>query len=198
MGIKRIVDVELWKDEKVELYTPEEKYFWLFLLTNPNTTQLGIYHITFKQMSFYLGYDIETCKKLIERFETKYKVIKYVDSELAIKNYLKFSIIKGGKPVEDCLVKEIKNTKHKELIDWVFKGIDIDTCNETIKKVHSLYINNIYINDNENEDTLTYRSTYRSTYRKEDKLPTYDTSKNENIDRSEAKEILKLMGKDKK
>ena len=46
MGIKRVVDVDFWNDEKVmDLFTPEDKLFFLYLLTNPHTTQLGIYAI---------------------------------------------------------------------------------------------------------------------------------------------------------
>ena len=120
MGIKRVVDTDFWTDEKVEVFEPEEKLFWVYLLTNPYTKQLGIYHITKKQMSFQLGYDVEQIERLLDKFEKEYGLIKYVDSEIAIFNFLKHSILKGGKPVEDCLKADIKKVKHKELIDMVF------------------------------------------------------------------------------
>ena len=152
MGIKRIIDTDFWTDEKVEQFTPEEKYFWAYLLTNPYTRQLGIYHITKKQMAFQLGYDIETVEKLLDRFENKYGMIKYVDSEIAIFNYLKWSIVKGGKPVEDCLKADIKKVKNKKLIDMVFdKVINID-LNDTVKKVIAIYLNNYNDIDNDNDN----------------------------------------------
>lgn len=135
MGIKRIVDTEFWEDDKVESMTPEEKYFWLYLLTNPYTKQLGIYKITKKQMSFQLGYDIETVSKLLERFEDTYGLIKYMDGEVAIKNFLRHSILKGGKPVEDCLNADIKNVKHRSLVRWVFDGLDPSKVNGTVLSV---------------------------------------------------------------
>ena len=98
MGIKRVVDVNFWNDDKVvELFSPEDKYFMLYIITNPHTTQLGIYSINIKTMAFELGYSSETIRVLLERFEKKYKLIKYDTNtkELAIKNYLKHSIIKG-------------------------------------------------------------------------------------------------------
>lgn len=43
----RMVHTEFWDDPKVvEEMTPEDKYFFLYLLTNSNTTQIGIYQIT--------------------------------------------------------------------------------------------------------------------------------------------------------
>ena len=42
MAIYRHVHVEFWKDPKVlEELTPEDKLFFIYLLTNPNTTQMG-------------------------------------------------------------------------------------------------------------------------------------------------------------
>lgn len=175
---KRVVDVEFWKDEKVELFTPESKYFWLFLLTNPNTTQCGIYHITLKQMSFYLGYDTETCKKLIDRFEKEYKVIKYVDNEMAIKNYLKFAIVKGGLPVEQQINRELRAVKNKELIAWVFANLETKKENLTQTIINILNNKKEYIDDNAyaNACTDNVRGTYAE--HKQTEKHKYGTYKN--------------------
>lgn len=164
----------------------------LYLLTNPFTTQLGIYEISIKQVAFQMGYSIDAVKVLIDRFENKYGVIFFVkdkDSDLigevAIKNFLRHSIIKGGAPVHDCLIKEMKKVKNRDLISKVFSHIkDNENLNATVKNLISeykkengaLYYSNssIYKNnennndiDNENEndndvslhDSLTIRST---------------------------------------
>ncbi len=63
----RMVYTEFWEDPKVtEEMTPEDKYFYLYLLTNQNTKQIGVYTITRKKMAFYLGYSIESVNSLIE------------------------------------------------------------------------------------------------------------------------------------
>jgi hypothetical protein len=41
--IKRIVSTGFWTDDKVLDMTPDEKLFMLYLITNPHSTQLGIY-----------------------------------------------------------------------------------------------------------------------------------------------------------
>ena len=66
MAIYRHVHVEFWKDPKVlEELTPEDKLFFIYLLTNPNTTQIGVYKITKKQIAFELGFSIESVNALI-------------------------------------------------------------------------------------------------------------------------------------
>ena len=101
MGIKRIVDTDFWLDDKVvDMFSPEDKLFFLYLMTNPHTTQLGIYQINRRVMAFEIGYSTDSINVLLDRFENDYKVIRYskTTSEVAIKNYLRHSIIKGGKP----------------------------------------------------------------------------------------------------
>jgi len=161
MAIKRLVDVGFWNDDKViDMFSPEDKLFMLYILTNPHTTQLGIYKINKKIMAFELWYSIETIVILLDRFETKYNIIKYSKetNEIAIKNYLRYSIISGGKPVEDCLNKELKQVKNLELVQYVINNIKkYDDTNETIKKFIN---NNININDNDNDNDNDNEKSY--------------------------------------
>lgn len=135
MGIKRVVNVDFWKDDEVaERYTPEERYFFLYLLTNPNTKQCGIYHLPIRTMTFELGFTSEKIKALLDKFENQYKniVYSYTTNEVAILNFLKHSIIKGGKPVEDCLRKELEEVKDKKLITKVYEHM-LQHMDEQIK-----------------------------------------------------------------
>lgn len=83
MGIKRIVDTAFWTDGKMDDFSPEDRYFYLYLMTNPFSTQLGIYEISIKQAAFQLGYSMDAVKVLIERFQNKYGLIIY-DSETSV------------------------------------------------------------------------------------------------------------------
>ena len=170
MGIKRIVDTSFWTDGKVDDFSPEDKYFLLYLLTNPFSTQLGIYEISIKQVAFQMGYSVDAVKVLIDRFENKYGMILFspATNEIAIKNFLRHSIIKGGAPVRDCLIKEIKKVKNKELVSRVFAHIkDSESLNETVKKIideyeeknGTLYYSNEKQNDNENDNEVSYPDT---------------------------------------
>ena len=159
MGIKRIVDTSFWTDGKVDDFSPEDKYFMLYLLTNPFSTQLGIYEISIKQVAFQMGYSMDAVKVLIDRFENKYGMILFspATNEIAIKNFLRHSIIKGGAPVRDCLIKEIKKVKNRDLIARVFSHIkDSESLNETVKNIIAEYEEKngalSYSNEKENEN----------------------------------------------
>ena len=81
---------------------------------------------------------------LIDRFQNKYGVILYSKrtSEIAIKNYLRHGIVKGGKPIADCLISDINRVKDKELINDVFEHvINYKDLNPTVLRVISNYIN---------------------------------------------------------
>lgn len=163
MGIKRIIDTDFWLDNKVvDLFSPEDKLFFLYLITNPHTTQLGIYPINKRVIAFELGYALEAVGVLLDRFQNKYNVIRYSEktAEVAIKNYLRHSIIKGGKPVEDLLRKEIAKVKDKSLLEYVYQGISKDvTLNATVKDV----LNELH-NDNDNENDVSSYDSYHDSY----------------------------------
>ena len=164
MGIKRVVDIDFWNDSKViDCFSPEDKYFMLYLLTNPHTTQLGIYELNIKRAAFETGYSTEAITVMLERFEAKYSMIKYSykTNEIAIKNFLRHSIIKGGKPVEDLLKKEMKNVKDISLLDFVFNHLSkYNNLNETVNKITVTYqINNDNDNDNDNDNEVSYHDT---------------------------------------
>jgi hypothetical protein len=166
MAIKRMVDIGFWTDDKVvEVFSPEDKYFMLYLLTNPHTTQLGIYQVNKKVMAFETGYSIETIVTLIDRFQNKYKLIHYnrETNEIGIINFLKHSIVKGGKPVEDLLIKELGQVKDTKIIDNIFENIEkYPNLNATVKRVITLY--KLKENDNDNDNDVSYHDSYHDSY----------------------------------
>ena len=176
--IKRVVSVSFWTDGNMDDFSPEDKYFLLYLLTNPFTTQLGIYEISIKQAAFHMGYSIDAFNVLLDRFENKYHMIRFSKetNEVAIKNFLRHSIVKGGAPVRDCLVKELRKVKNRDLIAFVFSHIKAyDDLNQTVKEVIAEYeekngilqysnekqndVDNDNDNDNENENDESYHDS---------------------------------------
>ena len=198
VGVKRIVDTSFWTDGKVDEFSPEDKYFMLYLLTNPFSTQLGIYEISIKQVAFHLGYSIDTVKSLIERFEKTYGIIVFSDTtnEIAIKNFLRHSIIKGGKPVEDCIKKEMSKVKNKKLISKVFRHIsEKDDLNDTVKKIISEFQNenhndNEIQNDNDNDNEVSYPVSCYDSY--DDSYPVSSKPKPKNPPKHKYGEFQKV------
>ena len=182
MGIKRIVSTEFWDDDIVsEQYSAEDRYFMLYLLTNPNSKQCGIYHISKKTMAFEMGYSQDTINSILKRFTSKFKNIVYSEgtNEVAILNYLKHSVAKGGKPVEDCIRRELGDVKDHRLISIVYNHMKPffedkirhgSVMYEGIEKVFREYAlkertkENINAIDNDNENEESYHDSYHDSY----------------------------------
>ncbi|WP_235749682.1 DnaD domain-containing protein [Neobacillus bataviensis] len=175
MARYRMVRTDFWKNPVVmEEMTPEDKYFYVYLLTNPQTTQIGIYKITKKQMAFDLGYSIESVHALMERFTLHHKLIRYNPEtrELAIKNWGKENLQNGGKPVMDCIFSELKEVEDYSLIPYVSESIhkqEIRHLYESFCKPEEIFLGTEFIDQDENDtyeteceemdDTLLTRHT---------------------------------------
>ncbi|MGQ5113189.1 conserved phage C-terminal domain-containing protein [Bacillus halotolerans] len=160
MAKYRHVRTEFWQDPKVlEEMTPEDRYFYLYLLTNPFTTQIGIYSITKKQMAFDIGYSIESINSLMDRFQNHHRLVVYNSDtrEIAIMKWGKYNLNKAGKPMMDCIEKELQEVKDKTLIELVYPHIP----NDAIRESFSRYVNDTY------HDTLTSRGQKEKEKEKE-------------------------------
>lgn len=127
MAIYRNVNITFWTDTKVsDDFSPEDKYFMLYCLTNNYTNLCGCYEISIKQMSRDTGYNEETIEKLLERFKDIHKVIYYnkENKELLIRNWYKYNWTKSEK-LDKPLLKEIENIKTVE-----FKKVVADEYNK--------------------------------------------------------------------
>ena len=114
MAKYRAIQTNFWEDGFVLDLTPEEKYFYLYLLSNNNTTQCGCYELPYRVIEMQTGYNRETVEKLIQRF-IEYGKIEYsiATKEILVKNWHKFNFTKSPK-VESCIIKEVKNIKNTD------------------------------------------------------------------------------------
>lgn len=166
-AVKRVVSTSFWTDRKMEDFSPEDRLFMLWLLTNPATTQLGIYEISIKLAATQLGWSRDTVNVLLDRFSRVYGIIFFNPDtgEVAIKNYLRHSIVKGGRPVEDCLWKDIKAVTDKSLVTKVFRHLlKYEDLNDTVSKVITIYLKDINDNDNDNDNDDSYHESYHESY----------------------------------
>ncbi|KMN42300.1 hypothetical protein [Bacillus sp. LK2] len=162
MAKYRHVQTSFWSDARVsEEMTPEDKYFYLYLMTNEHTTQIGVYQITRKQMAFELGYSIESAKALLDRFMNHHDLVAYNEEtrELCILNWGKYNLNKGGKPIEDCIKKELKSIKDLSLVKLVLER----TENTLLVRKVSVYAGL----DDTSHDTSTIRGQKEKEKEKE-------------------------------
>lgn len=112
MAKYRNVHTTFWDDGFVLDLTPEEKYFYLYLMTNGNTTQCGIYELPYRVIEMHTGYNRETVQKLLQRF-VEYGKITYNEAtkEIMLNNWAKYNFINSPK-VKKCIEKELLAVKH--------------------------------------------------------------------------------------
>lgn len=111
MAKYRQVHVEFWQDGFVLDLTPEEKYFYLYLMTNSKTSQCGIYELPKRIIETETGYNRETVDKLLQRF-IDYDKIAYSDKtkEIMIKKWITYNFINSPKVIS-CIKKELEKVK---------------------------------------------------------------------------------------
>lgn len=113
MAIFRNVNMSFWTDPKVvDDYTPEDKYFMLYALTNNYTNIIGCYEISIKQISNDLGYTKEVVENLLKRFKEIHKTIDYDfdTKELMVINWNKYNWSSSPK-LDSPLYAAIENVK---------------------------------------------------------------------------------------
>lgn len=121
MAIFRNVNMSFWTDTKVvDNYTPEDKYFMLYALTNNYTNIIGCYEISIKQMSNDLGYTRDVVDNLLKRFKEIHKTIDYdyETKELLVVNWSKYNWSLSPKldiPLKSAIENIKSNSFHDKL-----------------------------------------------------------------------------------
>ena len=111
MANYRNIQVSFWTDSKViEDFTPEDKYFYLYLMTNPLTTLCGCYEISRKQMSIHTGYSVETIDNILYRMETLHDILRYNKEtrELLLLNWHKYNWVGSDKVLKGAYIETLK------------------------------------------------------------------------------------------
>lgn len=116
MGVYRSVQVNFWQDEFVLDLTPEERYFYMYLLTCSKTRQCGIYPLPLRLVEMETGYNRETIEKLLQRFVAYGKILYDVNTkELYVLNWLRYNPVTNTN-IEKCVLRELKTVKSKEFV----------------------------------------------------------------------------------
>ena len=126
MSLKRVVDTCFWNQVDVmERYSAQDKLFALYLMTCPRSTQLGIYSLPKRVIAFDMSLDDAQVGQLLARFQDDYQVIAYSDQtqEVAILDFLTYSLVKGGQPVERLLRNQAEDVRDSQLLVKVFQHL---------------------------------------------------------------------------
>lgn len=133
-GTYRQVQTSYWQDPFVMDLTPEEKFFYVYLLTNTRTTQCGIFELPQQLIAAETGYNRETVDKLLKRF-IDYGKISYstATKELLIINWFKYNFINSPKVIS-CIRTNLLEVKDQELLKELY-----DICTRQSLPVNSIF-----------------------------------------------------------
>ena len=127
MAIYRTVCLTFWTDPKVaDDFTPEDRYFYLYLFTNPHTNLCGCYEMSIRQIATETGYSKETIERLLDRFSMIHQVAHYSKEtkEILLVNWHKYNWTaseKFRKPLADQISK-VKDPSFKKYLRDLFDG----------------------------------------------------------------------------
>jgi hypothetical protein len=154
MAIYRNIHISFWEDSKVlDDMSIEDRYFMLYLLTNPHSNQIGCFEISKRQIINETGFDKKKVDELLEKFEKELKIIIYSPEtkELFIKNWHKYNWSNSPK-VMACVKKEFLNVKSpilKEELEKMFKEI---YCINTVLKEYRYSMDRVGIKEEEEKE----------------------------------------------
>lgn len=168
MAIYRTVKVSFWTDSKIiDDFTPEDRYFYLYLMTNPHTNLCGCYEVSIKQMADETGYTKETIEKLIKRLETIHKVIAFSPDtkEILLTNWSKYNWTSSTKYRKPLFreIEVVKNDRFRHFLRELYNGNDtvsipyLYRSDTTISSSNTISntISNTNSNSNSNSNSIT-------------------------------------------
>ena len=113
MANYRNISMDFWQDSKVvDDFTPEDRYMYLYCMTNPHTNLCGCYEISVKQMANETGYNTDSEQHLLRRLGNSHEVLRYDagTKELLILNWWRYNWTVSDK-LNRPLLNEIRKVK---------------------------------------------------------------------------------------
>lgn len=121
MANYRNVSMNFWTDSKVvDDFTPEDKYIYLYVLTNPHTNLCGCYEVSIRQIANETGYNTDSVERLLKRLDQTHNVLRYYapTKEILILNWHRFNWTPSDK-LNKPLLAEIQKVKHSGFREYL-------------------------------------------------------------------------------
>ena len=121
MAVYRNISMDFWTDSKVvDDFTPEDRYFHIYVLTNPHTNLCGCYEVSLKQIANETGYSTDTVSRLLDRFQNVHHTLEYCKEtkEILVLNWCKYNWTASPK-LDKPLLKNIESIKNDKFRNYV-------------------------------------------------------------------------------
>lgn len=123
----RNINMSFWEDGKVvDDFTPEDRYGFLYCMTNMHTNLCGCYEVSVKQISREIGYTEDAVVHLLKRLDSTHNVIRYdaKTKELLIINWAKYNWADSDKLNKPLLaeIRKIKSDGFREYLAELYNS----------------------------------------------------------------------------
>jgi hypothetical protein len=109
MATQRYISTSFWDDPWIRKLTPDERYLYLYFLTNTLTNIAGVYQIALDRIVFDSGFSAGKVKEIITRFEAAGKAFYYQDEFIIIPKWPKHQKWQEKKKIESGIITVLKN-----------------------------------------------------------------------------------------
>lgn len=152
MATYRQVQLSFWTDSFIsDNFSAEDKYFYLYALTNLHTSLCGCYEVSEKQIAKEMGYSVESVEAILDRFEKNFNLIRYdkKSKELLLLNWSKYNWTSSPKfrPPLERSIEEVKNTDFRNFLVDLLNGEDTSDFRYRIDTVSEKDSDTIYPTD---------------------------------------------------
>lgn len=106
MAVQRYISTSFWDDEWIQGLPPNEKFLFMYLMTNALTNISGVYKITIRRISFDTGLPEHTINDILTHFSEHKKVFRLKEYIIlktwpSHQNYSNHAKIKAG--IDKCI-----------------------------------------------------------------------------------------------
>ena len=165
MAKYRQLYTQFWSDSFVLELTVEEKFFYLYLLTNTKTTQSGIYEMSQRFIEMETGINKANVEKLIKKFCEYNKILYCEDTkEIMLLNWMKYNIPNSPNAIK-CVHQELSKVKNKKFVEILFEKSVVAQLD--VEKIFE----GLIINESLDSGSENGRTTVNYFLKKVDKLP---------------------------
>jgi cellobiose-specific phosphotransferase system component IIB len=139
MAIYRNIQMSFWTDAKItDKFNVEEKFLYLYFLTNPHTNLCGCYEISNRQIAFETGMTPEKAEKVTDALQQKGVIAYSKDTaEILLVNWYRYNWTtseKFRKPLGNE-IQMIKAADFKEYLTNLFEYGDAEFKNDRVSEI---------------------------------------------------------------
>ena len=158
MAKYRTMQMNYWNDPYIERLSMAGKLLYVYLITSPHTSNLGILEITTRKISFESGIDVEMVESLLAQMERDGKVVRDGDY-IWLVNFVKHQCTVSPKLFESLKgeVAEVKSRKILRRIAAIYPTLGVQYPNDATE---ADTVSTAKTQENQSADTLSIPYSY--------------------------------------